>query len=130
MPLSKRLPLVFCRIGTYTIAFESHLVKSAEPLSAFVPEHDLAEILGLATAPHAACSHAEVPGASQSLHFHPEARMPPCQVGVPVELREVPYANIHSLPALLAARCRVPGVRAIIQEGDSSPCILICRPPF
>jgi len=129
MPRSKRLPLVFCRVGDHPIAFESRLIQSAEIMGTFVPEHDLADTLGLAAAPHAA-PHTEVPGASQCLHFHPQVRMPPCRVGEPVELREIPYGDIHPLPPLLAARCRVPGVRAIIWEGENSPCVLICRPPF
>ena len=130
MPLNKRLPLVFCRVGAHIIAFESRLVQSAEPLSTFSPEHDLAETLGLATSLHATSPQAKVLSTRQCLHFHPEARTPPCRVEGSVELREIPYANIHPLPALLAARCRIPGVQAIIREGENSPCVLLCRPPF
>jgi hypothetical protein len=122
---NKRLPLVFCRIGVHTIAFESHLVKSSEALGAFVPSHDLAETLGLTME-----SPIEAPQASQCLHFHPETRIPPCRVEGMVELREIPYTDIHPLPPLLAARCRILGVQAIIREGQSGPCVLICRPPF
>jgi hypothetical protein len=125
MPLSKRLSLVFCRVGAHIIAFESRLVKSAEPLSAFAPEHHLAELLGLAIVPPV-----EVTSAGQCLHFHAETRMPPCRVDSAVELREIAYHHIHPLPALLASRCRVAGARAIIQESENSPCMLICSPPF
>lgn len=43
----------------------------------------------------------------------------------PVELARVPVACIHPLPAVLAARCALPGLRALaLGEGDAQPTLL------
>lgn len=43
----------------------------------------------------------------------------------PVELVHMPTACIHPLPAVLAARCALPGLRALaLGEGDAQPTLL------
>ncbi|MBS1155681.1 MAG: hypothetical protein H6R07_1605 [Proteobacteria bacterium] len=46
------------------------------------------------------------------------------EVGEPVELRAVPAELIHALPALVAARTRLKGIRALVLEAGK-PLLLV-----
>ncbi len=92
--------VVCCRAGDYQVAFEAHLVQSAQHTAD--TSHALETQLGLAP-PSAEGRH------RLCIKGYPEG----LTVAAPLELIALPVDAIHPLPPLIAARPPWPALRAL-----------------
>jgi len=100
------LDVVLCRAGVWPVGIEAGQIggsRRCEPADAATPA--LAALLDLPGGDS---------GDRQVLAL--KASGGEIRVAGPVELRALPAACIHPLPPLLAARCRLPGLRAVALE--------------
>lgn len=106
------LEIVTFTIGGHRFATEARQVRAARPLE----EDDTACL------PIEALLGEPVPSrrgkARQSLVFRHQTADKALEVAAPVQMKCLEIASIHPLPGLIAARNRLPGLRAIALEPD------------
>ncbi|TVQ74474.1 MAG: hypothetical protein EA373_00215 [Oceanospirillales bacterium] len=94
------MDVVCCRAGDYQVAFEAHLVQSAQHTADTSPA--LETQLGLAPPPAEGRHRLRIKGYPEGL-----------TVAAPLELIALPIGAIHPLPPLIAARPPWPALRAL-----------------
>ena len=113
------LPLVLCRAGRWPVAIEARRVLAARSATAGDEgQPSLCALLGLD-----ATEHSRGPRQILSLDVDGQARR--LLVGGPVELLAVPAGELFPLPPLLAARCQLPGLRALRRQGDTFALVIV-----
>lgn len=120
------LPLVFCQAAGTPVALEARLVKTARLAHAPSAAEDFAQLVGLSkTSAH------EEGGPWQILHCQNAGALRQLAVHGPLEIREQPLSALFPLPPLLAARCQLRGLRALLlpEAGKNQNCTLIFALP-
>lgn len=111
------LDVVLFSAGEWRAGFEARLVRSSRPAAADASGEEIETLLGLAP-----CATA-LPRQSLLLKQAQGARE--LLVGAPVELASLPASRIHPLPPLLAARCKLHGLRALALTNNAGSAILL-----
>ncbi len=111
------LDVVLFSAGGWRAGFEARLVRSSRPAAADADIDAIETLLGLAP-----CA-AALPRQSLQLKQAQGARE--LLVGAPVELASLPASRIHPLPPLLAARCKLHGLRALALTNNAGSAILL-----
>ncbi len=111
------LDVVLFNAGGWRAGFEARLVRSSRPAPLDADAEAIETRLGLAP------SAVTLP--RQSLELKQAQGTRELLVGTPVELASLSAASIHPLPPLLAARCKLPGLRALALEQDAQAVILL-----
>lgn len=111
------LDVVLFSAGGWRAGFEARLVRSSRPATTDAGGEEIETLLGLAP-----CA-AALPRQSLQLKQAQGARE--LLVGAPVELASLPASRIHPLPPLLAARCKLHGLRALALEQDAQAVVLL-----
>ena len=115
----ERLDLVLFSAGGWTVGIEAAQVSGAWPSTSAMARNcaTVSALIGLPSAPQ----HAPQEGKRTGMHLlslkHPEQDV---VVNLPVEFVSMPFQQIHPLPALLAARTRLRGLRAVVLPADAS----------
>lgn len=122
------LPLVLCHAGDTLIGLEAWRVAASRATPSHAPDtpgKTLAACCGL--------PDSSTPPSQWLLLRTETSDAAPCEVGITgsVELRPIPIASIHPLPALLAARSQLPGLRALAWiDGRLVPILAPSPPPL
>jgi len=107
------LDIVLFAAGATPLACEARRVRAAQELTGA----DLPAVEALLGLPPTA-------GSRQTLIVRGADADWPLSVRGPVTLRSLPAADIHPLPELIAARCRLPGLRALaFVDGQLTPIV-------
>lgn len=109
------LAAVGLRVGALALAFEARGVRALHRQPPGPRSVDIEPLLGLAVP-------ATGPRQWLSLHGAPGLAL---AVPAPVELISIPAAAIRPLPALLAASCGLPGLRALAQDDPARAPLLL-----
>ncbi len=114
-----RLDLVLFSAGAWMVGIEAAQVAGAWPATSAMASNcaTACALIGLPTAPQDAPQEGKRTGMHLLSLKHPEQDV---VVNLPVEFVSVPFRQIHPLPALLAARTRLRGLRAVILPADAS----------
>ncbi|OQX19267.1 MAG: hypothetical protein BWK76_05060 [Desulfobulbaceae bacterium A2] len=106
------LQVVLFSLGRRRLGVEARFVRSSS-LAPHDADGEAAARLGLDATD-------ALPRVSYSLILKRPDGDRPVLVDGPVELAEIPAAAIHPLPPLLAARCRLHGLRALVVQAQRS----------
>ncbi|HEX5338534.1 MAG TPA: hypothetical protein VFW53_08860 [Gallionella sp.] len=111
------LDVVLFSVGELRAGFEARLVRALRPALDEARDGEVVTMQGL-TLP-----------ANTSVHQYLQLKRTDGDkevfVGSPVELVSLPVGAIHPLPPLLAARCKLHGLRALAMEGDARTIVLL-----
>lgn len=115
------LALVFCTLGDWPAAFEARLIESARPAGRDETAPDARQCFGLLPA------SGDSKAAAQILTIRHPGGPRQLRVNGPVELHDTPLSSLYPLPPLLAARCQLNGLRALIlpAPGREKTCGLV-----
>ncbi len=115
------LALVFCTLGDWPTAFEARLIESARPAGQDETALDGISLFKLPPASGGLKAAAQILGIR-----HPSGPRQLCVNG-PVELHDTPLTSLYPLPPLLAVRCQLNGLRALIlpAPGREKNCALV-----
>ena len=106
----ENLDVVLFTAGGWRVGLEARQVRGSRPAPSATAAADVASLLGLPPV-------GETSPACQCLALKPLPQQRngdrEIQVEGPVDLVSLPASVIHPLPALLAARTRLPGLRAL-----------------
>jgi hypothetical protein len=113
-----RLDLVLCSAGGWTIGIEAAQVSGAWPATSAMASDcaTASALIGLPTAPEPAPQEGKRTGFYLLSLKQPEQEV---VVNLPVEFVSLPFRQIHPLPALLAARTRLRGLRAVMLPAEA-----------
>ncbi|MDR3369135.1 hypothetical protein [Rhodoferax sp.] len=114
------LDVVLFSAGEWRAGFEARLVRSSRPALANASGKTIETQLGLA--PPAGATP------RQYLELKRAQDVREVLVGAPVELVTLPASSIYPLPPLLAARCKLHGLRALALEQDAKAVVLLFEP--
>lgn len=122
---SAGLDLVLFHVGGLTCAVEASLVAELRDARTAPPAIALAELLDLAPA-----SSGDAPNQARQLCVLQGHRERWFAIDEPVRHQYAPAATLHPLPPLVAARCRIPYVRAValFETRDAEALAIILDP--